>query len=300
MSFDTDHIETISLLQAMYPLPEEFTLSPNTAHFLEEQENNPPQSFELTLRLSLEDHPDKLVELCISLSNTDGKASINPRQPDWLNRTAHQTLSDSLVSQLEAVSPSEYILDTIESVKQTAGDLYAESLAQESVNNPKEVDQPEDDGSLERVWFWFPMLSTREKRKDLVDYAPRYNLTGFVLAGQYSSPAPYSTRFVSQLIIGKPALLCLEGNGRAVERYMSDIKSNSWGDIPSFQKKVTERFRRPITMQERKFDKMSDITNTVNYYGQYNHRGDMGQVRLLMEQWGVGEDFGAAVMNNTT
>lgn len=34
-----------------------------------------------------------------------------------------------------------------------------------------------------RVWFWLPSLSTREKRDDMVNWAPEYNLTGFVLAG---------------------------------------------------------------------------------------------------------------------
>ena len=38
---------------------------------------------------------------------------------------------------------------------------------------------------------------------------------------------------------GKPALLCLEGDGDAVGQYMSDIKSISWSDIPPFQKKVS-------------------------------------------------------------
>lgn len=73
---------------------------------------------------------------------------------------------------------------------------------------------------LERAYLWFPSLSTPSKRRDLVTYASRYDLTGFVLAG-------------------KPGLLCLEGRGRAFERYMSDIKNESWGDIPSYQKKVS-------------------------------------------------------------
>jgi hypothetical protein len=77
---------------------------------------------------------------------------------------------------------------------------------------------------LERAYLWFPSLSTPSKRRDLVTYASRYHLTGFVLAG-------------------KPGLLCLEGRGRAFERYMSDIKNESWGDIPSYQKKVSPRSR---------------------------------------------------------
>lgn len=40
------------------------------------------------------------------------------------------------------------------------------------------------------------------------------------------------------LTSGKPGLLCVEGCGKEVDRYMSRIKSESWSDIPPFQKKV--------------------------------------------------------------
>lgn len=53
-----------------------------------------------------------------------------------------------------------------------------------------------------------------------VNWAPEYNLTGFVLAG-------------------KPALLVLEGTVKNINTYMNEIKAKSWADIPSFQKKVS-------------------------------------------------------------
>lgn len=42
---------------------------------------------------------------------------------------------------------------------------------------------------------------------------------------------------------------------------------------------------------------MSDITDQIPKYGQYNHRGEMGEVKRLMDAWGVGDDFSAVVMN---
>lgn len=42
---------------------------------------------------------------------------------------------------------------------------------------------------------------------------------------------------------------------------------------------------------------MSEITHLISHHGTYNHRGDMGEVKRLMDEWGVGDDFGAAVMN---
>lgn len=64
---------------------------------------------------------------------------------------------------------------------------------------------------------------------------------------------------------------------------------------------VTERLRRPLPdLTLRKFSDMQDITDRIPHYGQYAHRGEMGEVRRLMDEWGVGEDFGAVVMNAGT
>jgi hypothetical protein len=139
--------------------------------------------------------------------------------------------------------------------------------------------------------------------------------------------------------LGKPGLLCLEGESRAVERYMAAIKSESWSDIPPHQKKVsldstfhtprfleerhslqwqslitlsaqewlelrwfsfqvTERLRKPLPDGIRAFNDMREITHLIPQYGQYNHRGEMGEVRRLMDTWGVGDDFNAVVLNS--
>lgn len=39
--------------------------------------------------------------------------------------------------------------------------------------------------------------------------------------------------------IGKPGLLCLEGEGINVDRCMATIKSDSWSEIPPHQKKMS-------------------------------------------------------------
>lgn len=62
-------------------------------------------------------------------------------------------------------------------------------------------------------------------------------------------------------------------------------------------RKVTERLRLATT--SRKFVKMTDITDQIPHYGQYNHRGEMGEVKRLMDAWGVGEDFGVVVMQSS-
>lgn len=73
--------------------------------------------------------------------------------------------------------------------------------------------------------------------------APVWKLTGFLLAGELSTALFFvvacstSNSFLSRLSpSGKPGILCLEGNPKAVDEFMAWVKAVSWSDIPSFQK----------------------------------------------------------------
>lgn len=123
---------------------------------------------------------------------------------------------------------------------------------------------------LERVWLYFPSLSSRSKRDDLVKFAADHEITGFVLAG-------------------KPGVLCLEGSAYDVQAYLADIKTNSWSDIPPFQKKVTERWRESDI--SRQFQAMEEITEDINRHGQRGNRGDLGQVEAWLNMRNLGYAF---------
>lgn len=62
---------------------------------------------------------------------------------------------------------------------------------------------------------------------------------------------------------------------------------------------MTERLRRPLEQHQRCFQTMVDITDQITKHGQYNHRGEMGEVKRLMDAWGVGDEFSAVVMNTS-
>jgi hypothetical protein len=134
-------------------------------------------------------------------------------------------------------------------------------------------------GPLIRVWFYFPSLSTREKRQHMVDWAPSYSLTGFVLAG-------------------KPGLLCLEGTAASIDAYMNEIKTVSWGDIPSYQKKVSERYRE-VEVGKRAFEGMIEITDLVGEkHGQRQNRGDMAAIEAWLKEKGLGEMFESVILQS--
>lgn len=93
---------------------------------------------------------------------------------------------------------------------------------------------------------------------------------------------------------------------------MSEIKSVSWSgarmpstcclyrrliafieseDVPSFQKKVTERHREPITSTGRSFVIMQEITDSIKQGGQRGNRGEMSEVKAFMKLNGVESVF---------
>ncbi len=131
---------------------------------------------------------------------------------------------------------------------------------------------------------------------------------------------------------GKPGLLCVEGRGELIDKYMSAIKSESWSDIPSYQKKVrqilfpfvcstnclsfvlpsladlslpqlsldapylrqvTERHRQSI--HQRSFPSMQEITDEITHGGYRGNKTDMKDVEVYMEKMGVGDVFGIVV-----
>jgi hypothetical protein len=161
------------------------------------------------------DSLDHLLQLTLSVPLTyrRGESLIDPpsiktriQQPDWMSKGD--------VAKLNSELPDEDILSVIEHIKEAAAQHLA-GLKQDEVANT-----PIKDTTIVRVWFYFPSISTRAKRDDLVNYAPTYGLTGFLLAG-------------------KPGVLCLEGGSTAVDDFMKFIKTESWGDIPAHHKKVS-------------------------------------------------------------
>lgn len=187
------------------------------------------------------------------------KSKVWIRQCSWMGKAEAARLSDEI--------PSEDTLSAIDFVKEAATQRFSERSKQ---NTP--VAQANTD--LSRVWFYFPSISTRAKRDDIVNYAPTYGLTGFLLAG-------------------KPGVLCLEGGSRAIDDYMKFIKTESWKDIPSQHKKVSERFREEGSDVARAFQDMQEITHEFedSRRGARGNRNDMSVFKAWLDDHQVGEAF---------
>lgn len=292
-------LSTIELIRAMYPPAEDNTDS-STQELInsvrEWCENGGavaapsprlPSSISFTVTIPLtmdkdgDSSPSIEINIVVPLTTTDHTITESPplqyslRQPPWMSRAE--------VAELGASMPPGDIFAAFDYVQEHAPrppKTTTLSSSQQQPRNENSLSTAEGQQSepLLRVWFYFPSLSTREKRKDLVSYAAGYGLTGFVLAG-------------------KPGVLCLEGTSRAVDGYMNAIKNESWGDIPSHQKKVSERFREEIPGRRRRFEGMTEITDALGArHGARKNRGDMAALEAFLKERGVGDSFAKVVM----
>ncbi|KAF4976367.1 hypothetical protein FZEAL_6943 [Fusarium zealandicum] len=284
----------VDLLLAMYTSDNAISIDTASSNLLEllrewcesDQETRPQSSQEcIPMLLSLEisdtdDSPaDATHSLQLNLSiplvnqteDAETTADMEPppvkvrvQQPAWMSKGE--------VARLNTEIPEEDILTVIEHVKEAAIQ-HLEGLKQVEAARGLNAG-----ASTVRVWFYFPSISTRSKRDDLVNYAPTYGLTGFLLAG-------------------KPGILCLEGGSSAIDDFMKFIKTESWGDIPSQHKKVSERYRETGPDVERAFADMQEITDLMpERRGERGNRNDMKALEVWLNKSGLGEAFGKVFM----
>ena len=276
-------LSAIDLLTAMFPSPGELEIPESTSECIlrlrdwcQDSRSIPtkiPSTISIAVSLPIEES-DKTIQAIVSIPlqcadphtiDQPPPLSYTLRQPDWLSKAE--------VARLSASIPRVDTLEAFEYIQLEASQLLQKERAVVSENAPANLSSR---GPIVRVWFYFPSLSTRKKREDMVNLAPEYSLTGFVLAG-------------------KPGILCLEGTSLDVDAYMSFIKTHSWGDIPSHQKKVSERFRETVDVQ-RVFAGMEEITDCLGERGgQLANRGDMQALEAWLGKKGLQEAFGRVI-----
>ncbi|KAI4725626.1 hypothetical protein E4T49_06604 [Aureobasidium sp. EXF-10728] len=270
-------ISTLDLLLAMFPDETESEISPADLELITNIRDNgsdsitsTPAEINLALHVSLDPTHFIQVNVTAPLRTIEKEATeaapitFSLRQPTWLDKVGLASLSSTL---------PEDIFGALDFLRDEGVKLIPTTTtpAQEAKIST---------GPLVRVWFYFPSLSTREKRQHMVDWAPSYSLTGFVLAG-------------------KPGLLCLEGSASNIDAYMNEIKTVSWGDIPSHQKKVSERYRETGAEVTRAFETMIEITDLVGErHGARQNRGDMAAIEAWLKDKGLGDMFESVILQS--
>jgi hypothetical protein len=263
----------------MFPDSNEFDISASDLDFITKIRDNgsdgttsTPSEINLALHVSLDASHSIQVNVKAPLRSTEAECLEPPpitfslRQPIWLDKASLASLSSNL---------PEDIFSALDFLRDEGVSIIPSATTKSTAAETKAFTGP-----LVRVWFYFPSLSTREKRQHMVDWAPSYSLTGFVLAG-------------------KPGLLCLEGSATNIDAYMNEIKTVSWGDIPSHQKKVSERYRETGPEVTRAFDGMIEITDLVGErHGARQNRGDMAAIEAWLKERGLGDMFESVILQS--
>ncbi|KAK8050695.1 hypothetical protein PG994_012425 [Apiospora phragmitis] len=302
----------IDLLMAMYTLGEELVVADTARTYVEELKDwctsddaTAPAPGKLlpsiAMLLTLEIHADEgsptsstserslKLEISIPLAvenSQDVAGMVEPppvkfrlQQPTWMSKAE----AAQLMARIPQDANNNDTFATIEKIKDAASLHLQQNQQHNSTGTESDTNGYNNDtGTLIRVWFYFPSISTRAKRDDLVAHAPRYGLTGFLLAG-------------------KPGILCVEGaSARAVDDYMRFIKTESWGDIPAHHKKVSERYRETLSggsgpdgagpAAVRAFPDMREITDTLGERrGERANRNDMRALEAWLTERGLGD-----------
>jgi len=192
-------LSNISLLQSMYPSLKELNMMPYSRPVHQALEDDPSaavraERIEFIHTTSIEYGE---MDIIILLPLARSRIELNLRQPSWLTRAEWEHVRDLPASEEDDLVV-EYLLETLDLIRSRVGGLLkykiqaaqAKALADAEQVKVEEGGEGVGSGSappkscLQRVWFWFPSLSSKEKRKDLVTFAEEHLLSGFLLAGE--------------------------------------------------------------------------------------------------------------------
>lgn len=259
------YIDTLVAIQSIYPSEFELISKHDSNQLQELLETSTTDILKLDvqfrLKLLANSDPCYPIDLDVVLPSLSNSESSHPMVsvgcPAWMTRKAHHELNSSLPT------GPDCILEAIDYIQTHIPQNAEPNIREASFQEPK-------DTQLKRIWLYLISLSTRSKRNDMVTWAPAHNLTGFVMAG-------------------KPGVLCLEGTQTDYTRYLSLIKSESWADVPSYQKKISVVLEEDI--ETRLFENMIEITDLFTMGGVRHNRPEMSQVKGWFEKNGVGYAF---------
>ncbi|KAI9278503.1 hypothetical protein BDA99DRAFT_492311 [Phascolomyces articulosus] len=240
-------------------------------------------SFEIKLTLTVCDQELPLSLFCqLSIrQSAEYDLAIASANSAWLSREDHGSLSELLQTYEPSTTPDEdrasCILEKIQYIQGEAETMAEKSLQEQEANARKKMTKDEGPCTFLREWIWFPMIYTREKRGHIIDWAPKYKITGF-------------------LCPGKPGAMCLEGKEKDVARFINDIKTVSWSDIPASHRKMTSKWQEKTECESlaamqalRRFPDMKEYKFDI--HGQFANHNDLNKLQDWMKEMGCAEAF---------
>jgi Protein of unknown function (DUF1115) len=213
-------------------------------------------------------------------SCVDVKVSLSRECSKSISTNRHQDLSCKLGVYLQSLSLEMF--PSVSAIVMEAMQWLSNEVEMEAALQSTTTVEPESQDSTKlvfaREWVYFPTLSTKEKRSDLRTYALEHKLTGFVTPG-------------------KPGILVVEGLEEDINRYLHEIRTISWADLPPSHKKLTLTHREKFVCDsydemdsKRKFKGMEE--HTFDLHGARRNHNSLVKLKEFLDDNNCHEAFG--------
>ncbi len=133
---------------------------------------------------------------------------------DSFSRESQSGLNEAMKGRLEELEEGELLLGVMMQWLQEKWELYKVREKEGGGGRDKRADKPAPkwDSKFSRLWIYSHHIYSKTKRKNILDLASEFQLTGFSMPG-------------------KPGIICLEGCSRNCTEAWGVIKSWNWKKI---------------------------------------------------------------------
>ena len=270
-------LSEVEMLRSMYPEKDELKLDDQVLIDIEEfcsgKTEEKPNGLNFSLSILTDCDSESHSAIDLSCYFPQEYPNIKPEffaRSQSLNRDIQKDLNDDLSSYISALESGELCtLPAIQWIQENGERYNTRSRSERSTSETDNSEPKSKKGTVFlRMWLYMHHIYSKTKRKDILQWASDYNLTGFCLPG-------------------KPGVVCLEGDEYNVEEYFSRLRRLNW-------KKITCRHREKGTANksvndQRKFTGFVELFFEV--HGTRENHMDMGQFLHYLEEHDLGYIF---------
>ncbi|KAJ9601056.1 hypothetical protein L9F63_000791 [Diploptera punctata] len=260
-------LSELEMLQSMFSNPGEFSVYDHSViadinEFVDGKSTVYPPQLDFTISLFI----DKAkLEVCVNLPHDypANEPDIYVRS-DKLDRNQQHTLNSDLANYISTLDRGEIcICSAISWLQENASRYHVES-------NPIANTEPtvnlndENDSNFTRLWIYSHHIYSKVKRREILDLANEFNITGFCLPG-------------------RPGIICAEGLARDCNEWWQKVKCMNWKKIMCKKKEITNINSNSIDSL-RKFPTFQEISFDCGKSKSMEYHMDMGELyRYLAE-----------------
>jgi len=269
-------LDEIEMLQSMFPDENELVVDMNAVDVVRKWLITPrdvlPPQLDLTIKVNieLENSGSIILETLVTLPH-DYPSQTLPEiysRSDSLSRIQQSQLNIDLNKFIQTdLIPQEPCIVGVIAWLQENGAAYCDtqSLTEETETKEKKIDK------FCRYWIYSHHIYSKVKRKNILDLASEFCLTGFCQPG-------------------KPGIICVEGSARNCQDWWSLVRSWNWQRI---NVKIHEELEDYVDESQRLFGKFEEV-GVLKNTERSNHM-DMGEFQKYLEshncQWVFKELF---------